>query len=158
MKKPEWNPFVPFYLSGSEGQLLSLLRNRSCGRPHPCRWSSQRGRTSSRDITFAESTWKTRCFRHSEAWKTAAFAGRSHSDPDRPSVANGVRHEVDRSGSTEQQCRAACEGEGFLRFEDPDHGGIEDLPGSEPSSGHTERVSAKRVATIVDGSIVRVGR
>jgi hypothetical protein len=31
--------------------------------------------------------------------KTAAFAGRSHADRNRPSVANGVRHEVDQSGS-----------------------------------------------------------
>jgi hypothetical protein len=73
-------------------------------------------------------------------------------------VANGVRHEVDRSGSAAQQCRAGCEGgEGFLRFDDPDHSGIEDFLGSDPLSGNTERISSKRVATIVDGSIVRVG-
>ncbi|WP_409077044.1 hypothetical protein [Paraburkholderia sp. FT54] len=71
-------------------------------------------------------------------------------------VAMGVRLEVDRSDSAAQQCRAGCEG--FLRFDHPDHGGIEDLLGFDPSSGNTERISSKRVATIVDGSIVRVGR
>src|SRR5258708_39513922 len=112
MKETEWNPFVPFYFLSSEGQILSLLRNRSCG-SHPCPTRPQlsqpgalsAGPSSSRDITLLN-----------QPGKTAAFASRSHADPDRPSVANGVRHGVDRSGSASQQCRAGCEGgEGFLR-------------------------------------------